>query len=204
MQARHHIFVYPFFKHLGSLLLHSYFREAVFTGPPIDPDRPLLLISNHISWWDGCWNFYFTEAVLHRRFYFMAGSEQLEQHPFMKQIGGFPLKSHSRQNLKTIACAVRLLQNKNNAVLLYPEGKITSIYRSPFRFAAGTDHLLRLLPPDTQLLLMAYFCETGHRLRPGVWGYYTIRNNNPSLPLNEIYQNFYKYYLNIHIQNLSE
>lgn len=122
----------------------------------------------------------------------------------MKAIGGIPLQSHSRSNLKSIASATRLLQDPRNAVLLYPQGKIASTYKSRFRFSPGTDHLLQLLPSDTQLLLIAYFTETGTRLRPGVWGYYTFRDNSHQRPLCEIYQTFYDYYLDIHIRNLSE
>lgn len=204
MQVRHSPIVYPFFREFGHLLLRCCFHTAHFAGPAVDPRRPLLLISNHISWWDGCWNFYLTESVLHRRFYFMAGTSQIHHHPFMKAIGGIPLQTHSRNNLKSIACARRLLQNPRNAVLLYPQGKIASVYKSRFRFDPGTDHLLHLLPSETQLLLVAYFTENGKRLRPGVWGYYTLRNNNGQYPVNELYQTFYDYYLNIHIQNLSE
>lgn len=204
MQVQHHPIAYPFFRELGKTLLHCCFHTASFSGPAVDTEHSILLISNHISWWDGCWNFYLTESILHRRFYFMAGSPQLQRHPFMKVIGGIPLQTYSRKNLKSIASITRLLQNPRNAVLLYPQGKIASTYKSRFCFSPGTDHLLHLLPSDTQLLLVAYFTETGTRMRPGVWGYYTLRDNNGRQPINELYQTFYDYYLNIHIQNLSE
>lgn len=204
MYIQHHPIVYPFFRQFGHLLLHCCFHSVTFSGPAADSRRPLLVISNHISWWDGCWNFYLSEFILHRRFYFMAGTPQLRRHPFMKAIGGIPLQTHSRNNLKSIAYASRLLQNSRNAVLLYPQGKIASAYKSRFRFSPGTDHLLHLLPSDTQLLLIAYFTENGTRIRPGVWGYYTLRDNNGQRPVSELYQTFYDYYLNIHIQNISE
>lgn len=204
MQARHHFLLYPFFRQFGNLLLHGCFRTVAFAGPTADFSRPLLLISNHVSWWDGCWNFYLTEFILHRRFYFMAGASQLHRYPFMREIGGIPLQSNSRNNIKSIACVNRLLQDPRNAVLLYPQGKMASVYRSRFQFAPGTDHLLQLLPADIQLLFVAYFTENGNRLRPGVWAYYALRDNDGQGLVRERYQLFYDYYLNIHIQNLSE
>ena len=54
-----------------SLSLKNHFNRMVYKGEFEDNGKPVLLISNHFSWWDGFFQSYLNKRVFHRRLYFM-------------------------------------------------------------------------------------------------------------------------------------
>ena len=65
-----------------------------------DRNLPVLLISNHISWWDGFWAMYINLKVLKRKFHFMMLEEQLRKYWFFNYTGGFSVNKKSKVFLK--------------------------------------------------------------------------------------------------------
>lgn len=204
IETTHHPVFYFLFCCTINRMLKRHFRTIEFIGEWTDTHRPVLLISNHISWWDGCWNLYFTNAILKRKYYFMAGEQQLIRHPFMKRVGGFGIRSGSRDILESLSYTLSLLRNPAHAVLIYPQGKITSVYQQEIRFKKGVDYLLKHLDHPVQVILIAYFSETGKEKKNGVWGYFKTWERQPKTTPQKVYQSFYEESLAAHIKKLSE
>lgn len=204
IQAAHHPIIYPFFCRYAKQILKSHFRVMEFIGDRTEDNRPVLLLSNHTGWWDGCWNLYFTHYILKRKYYFMAGEQQLARHPFMKRIGGFGIRPGSREILQSLRYAASLLATPAHAVLIYPQGKIASVYQHDIRFRKGADYVLRHLDSPVQVILIAYFTETGKEKKPGVWGYFKTWEQRPAPTIQEAYQAFYEESRMTHIKNTSE
>jgi len=64
LRSKHHFFIYPFFQHYTRWLLKRHFRRVTIEGSFDDQGKPLLLIGNHIGWWDGFWAMYLKLKVL--------------------------------------------------------------------------------------------------------------------------------------------
>ena len=89
LRAKHHFLLVPFFRFFSRISIRKRFEKVEFVGNLIDKEQPILLISNHISWWDGFWMIYFNEQRLKRKFHFMMLEEQLRKHWVFNFIGGF-------------------------------------------------------------------------------------------------------------------
>ena len=68
IKAKHHFVIYPLFKWLTRLLVKRNFKKIVVEGKFEDNGNSILVIANHISWWDGFWAEYLNIRVFHRKF----------------------------------------------------------------------------------------------------------------------------------------
>ncbi len=201
-EARHHEILYPFARYYTGYRLGRHFRSVEYIGERTETGLSVLLLSNHVSWWDGLWNFRFVTQVLKRRFYFMSGERQLEEHPFLNRIGGFSVRRDAAGARESLRYAADLLTASRNAVLIYPQGEIGSVYEDRIRFRRGAAFLLQRLPEAVELLMMAYFTENGNRSRPLVRGYFVSCNGIVGENLEEEYLAFYRESREKHIQSL--
>ncbi len=84
-KATHHQVIYPFFQMYTRWKIWRNFHGVIITGEYHEKDLPILLITNHISWWDGFWADYINMKLFHRKFYFMMLEEQLLKHMFFNK-----------------------------------------------------------------------------------------------------------------------
>lgn len=116
IRAKHHNVMYPFFKWLTRFLLKRNFHALQIEGPFHDNGRSVLVVANHISWWDGFWVEYLNQKIIHRRFHFMMLEEQLKKHWYFQYTGGFSVNRNSREIVESIDYAVELLNKDDNLV----------------------------------------------------------------------------------------
>jgi len=89
IKAKHHIIINTIFNWLTSFLLKRNFNSLQINSDFADNGNPILIIANHISWWDGFWILYLNKKVIHRKFHFMMLEEYLKKHWYFQYIGGF-------------------------------------------------------------------------------------------------------------------
>src|SRR4030042_3728021 len=116
LKAHHHPIVYPFFKWLTLWKVSRKFRKVNISGNFHNKDLPLLLIANHVSWWDGFWVSYLNLKLFRRKFHFMMDEEQLAMYPFFKKTGGYSIKKGNRSILESIQYTVELLKDTGHVV----------------------------------------------------------------------------------------
>ncbi len=165
IKAKHQFFLYHFFRLYGLWMIKKHFKKVTLTGEFKDQGKPILIISNHISWWDGFWVVYFRQKVVKRKFHFMMLEEQLRKNIFLKYAGGYSIQKKNRTIIETIRYTQDLLQNPENMVLLFPQGKIESQHHHEIKFEKG---ILKILEktPDIQILLMAHFVDYFSNIKP--------------------------------------
>lgn len=150
----------------GSIKL--YFRKVeVYNRIEIQRDKSLLLIGNHIGWWDGFWSMYLNRYYFGKRFYAMMLEKELVKRPLLRDAGAFSIAPGNRSALESISYAQELLATPENLVLLYPQGKIHSLYEREFRFSPGLMRLLRHAP-NVQFVMMASFIDFAASPRLGL------------------------------------
>jgi 1-acyl-sn-glycerol-3-phosphate acyltransferase len=136
-----------------------------------DKGLPLLLISNHFSWWDGFWAVYLNYRIFHRRFHFMMLEEQLKKHMFFSKTGGFSIKKGSKSIVETIDYTAHLLSDKKNLVLIFPQGEIRSMHTQEIFFEKGIEHIIKKLNNSIHFVFLVNLVDYFSSPKPGLYMY---------------------------------
>ena len=93
LRAKHNFFIYPFFQYYTKMMIKKKFESISIEGEFKDSGKPLMLIGNHISWWDGFWAMYINLKLFKRKFHFMMQEDQLLRYKFFNYTGGFSINN---------------------------------------------------------------------------------------------------------------
>ncbi len=193
IKAKHNWFIYPFFKFYAVYKIRRNFYETTISGEYQDKGLPVLLLSNHLSWWDGFWAMYVNVKLLKKRFHFMMLEEQLKRFSFFINTGGYSIKRGSRSVVESLNYTAELLSDNRNMVLLFPQGKITSIYDQTLIFEKGVEHIINKVEGKLQIIFMVNLVDYFSEERPSLFIY--LREYNPveykTEMIQEDYNRFY-------------
>ena len=132
--------------------------------------RPIVLVANHVSWWDG-----FILREVHRAirptapFFTLMSKEELDRIPFLRQLGVLEI---DRNSPSSIARAIRFLEARvtrcpDTVVAYFPQGRIWPTHRRPLGFKRGVELVLRRL--DAVALPVAIHVEPLTDVAPTVF-----------------------------------
>ncbi|MFZ2286018.1 MAG: lysophospholipid acyltransferase family protein [Bacteroidales bacterium] len=142
IKARHNPFFDRFFSFYSRNGLKRHFHRVLFDCTADTANRPVLLIGNHFSWWDGFISYRVNDLCLHKKFHIMMLEEQLENRLFLNKAGAFSIKRGSRSVVESLQYASGLLHEGENLVAVYPQGTIASLHRRPVRFEKGVERII--------------------------------------------------------------
>ena len=172
IKAKHHFIIYPFFKFYAVYKIWRHFDRVIINGDYQEKNLPLLLISNHVSWWDGFWVMYLNMKLLHRKFYFMMLEEQLKKFSFFINTGGYSVKKGTRSIIESINYTVELLTDSKNLVLMFPQGKITSVYDRSIKFEKGIERILKEVKSKVQIIFVVNLIDYFSKEKPSLYIYF--------------------------------
>lgn len=134
-------------------------------------DRSILVLANHISWWDGFWVYDLNRRLFGRQFHVMMLEEQLRRHRFLQTAGAFSVAKGSRGILESLRYATELLAFPQNLLLLFPQGAIASQHtpHHALRWEKGAWRLLEAAHAHTQVLLCALHTDYGSQRKPTIF-----------------------------------
>lgn len=203
-KASHHPVIYPFFRTYTRLKLKMTFRNIIIRGDYMSSDEPILLLANHISWWDGFWAWYLNMKIFRHRFYFMMLDDQLRRHNFFTRTGGFAVKKGTRSILESIDYAVELLSGKNNLVLIFPEGRIGSMHKREFIFEKGTGRIAEKSAASCRIFFLESIVDYGSSPKPFLFMYFTeyVSEKRDYQHLQEAYKKFHNDTLESHLKSI--
>lgn len=191
VKPRINIIIYRIFEYYVIMKIRRRFSSVTISGQFHDSGKSILLISNHNSWWDGLWASYVNTKILGRRFHFMILEEQLRKHPYFQFVGGFSVNKGSRDILETLRYTLEILNNPRNMVLLFPQGKLQSLYMRDFVFEKGAAALLKRAGEGIQVVMMAAMVDYFSRVKPGLFIYLEEYSPGSAESLEEAYNRFY-------------
>ena len=84
LRAKHNFLIFQFLKQYAVWIMKRHFNTIKVLGEFRDNDLPVLLMSNHVSWWDGFWAMYVNLKVFRRKFHFMMLEDQLRKFWFFQ------------------------------------------------------------------------------------------------------------------------
>lgn len=199
IKASHHPIVYNFFKIYNTLNIKRSFNEVKVIGNVDVKEHSVLLISNHVSWWDGFWVLHLCMNVLYKKFHFMMLESELKKRPLFSKSGGFSIAKGAKSIIESLNYSSELLNDKNNLVLMFPQGKLHSLYHHDFKFEHGVERIIEKTP-QSKLVFMATFIEYFDHPKPDLY-IYLSEFNPDNLKKNELvtfYSRFYNECLETH------
>jgi 1-acyl-sn-glycerol-3-phosphate acyltransferase len=174
IRARHNFLIYSFFKLYTVWKIRRNFQDIEINGEFHDRGLPVLLISNHISWWDGFWAVYLNRKVFKRKFfYFMMLEEQLKKNRFLSYTGGFSIKKKSLSIIESLNYTAELLGDKRNTVIIFPQGEIQSLYNSLINFDKGLEFILKKLTGEVHIIFLTSLVDYFSGQKPGLYMYFS-------------------------------
>lgn len=176
-RAKHNFFVYSFFKLYTVVKIRTNFKKIHITGSLEDKQLPILIISNHFSWWDGFWAEYLNLKLFRRKFfYFMMLEEQLEKNRFLNYTGGFSIKKKARSIIESLDYTAGLLTDYRNYVLVFPQGEIHSLYNDKIHFDKGLEFILKKLTGKIHFIFLVSLIDFFSDQKPSLYMYFREYN----------------------------
>lgn len=192
LKGKHHFLLDPFFRNYVLWKMNRNFHSIKISGNIEDRDLPILLICNHISWWDGIWALYVNQTLFRRKYFFMMLEEQLRKNWFLNYAGGYSITRNSRGVLESIDYTLELLKSKKNMVLIFPQGEIESMYKKRFDFKKGIEHILKRLENEVQVVFLANLIDYHQNKKPAVYSF--LHEYKGSSKLTEVEDDYNKFY----------
>jgi 1-acyl-sn-glycerol-3-phosphate acyltransferase len=144
---------------------------GVHLGNLPDPNElepgPLLLVANHVSWWDG---FLLREVQRRLRpgrpFHVVMAEAQLRTQPVLQRLGAVPLRDGPFA-VRGLGRALEAICHRDPTAVIgyFPQGRIWPSYRRPLGFSRSGEWLARYLEPVT-VIPVALHIEPLNRLAP--------------------------------------
>lgn len=204
IKAKHHPLVYGFFKYFAKRAIKKHFHQVVLTGEVDVENHSVLLLSNHISWWDGFWALYLNMQSFNKKFHFMMDEVELKKRWLFSNSGGFSIAGNSRSMFESIQYASDLLTNKDNMVLIYPQGKLYSSHSSEIIFKKGIERIGLTNEHPTKVIFLVQLTDYFQFKRPTLYLYMGEADKKISIKKNyqEQYNAFYNACINQHCKKI--
>ncbi len=168
IKANHTRFHSWFFKEYSRLMIKRHFRAMTIHNQPENNGIAIMVIGNHFSWWDGFFMLEINRRLWKKKFHVMMLEEQLQNNMFLNKVGAFSVKKGHRSVVESLQYAGELLENPENLVLMFPQGKIQSHHKCSFTFEKGVETILNKSASQPQVIFSAvladYFSEKKPRL----------------------------------------
>jgi 1-acyl-sn-glycerol-3-phosphate acyltransferase len=130
----------------------AFLRDTRFGGrwPALDDGEPILIVANHVSWWDG---FILREVQrsirAHAPFHTVVVKHQLDRYPMLRRLGGVPVDPAAPGSVRSMMRTLsRLRQEDPETVFAYfPQGRIWPTSRRPLSVKRGVAAVTKRLAP---------------------------------------------------------
>ncbi len=194
MQKNKHNFIIRWFLHTYTRwAVGRHFHELVFEPLAIDPNKSLLLVANHFSYWDSLILFVVSRTLFKKKFHVMAREDTTLALRFVRYGGVFSVKKGSRDLLASLNYAAELLKDPQNMVLIFPQGKLHANFVDEIHFEKGIGRIMDAASGNFQLIFAATFVQYLRHKKPTATVY--LQNNAggqiSSAELEKKYQEFY-------------
>jgi len=106
---------------------------------------PVLVVSNHSSWWDPIVVQVLCHRVLHADAFALMDAKNLRVLPFFRKVGAFGVDlDDPADGARVIRHTVKLLDRPGRLVWIFPQGQEMPLAQRPLAFRGGTAPIARL------------------------------------------------------------
>jgi len=142
-----------------------YLSHINFNEPLLDQSKSILLISNHFSVWDAIVLYHINRVFFKKNFHVMILETTALKEPALTYVGAFSVNKGSRDVAESINFSAKLLDDPDNLVLIFPQGKLYSNMIAEVVFERGVMSIINK-SSNFQLIFAATFIENFDNLKP--------------------------------------
>lgn len=187
-----------FFSIYLNFILKRDFHSIGNNEIEIEKNKSILVLANHISWWDGFLIFYINKKYFNKNFHVMMLEEHLKKNKFLGKLGAYSIQKKSRDIIESLTYTSQLLEVPKNLVLVFPEGEIHSQQQINFPAGNGTDKILSMCKNDVQVIGSIIFIDYGSNQKPSISIYQrTLSNQNSTKAFQDFYQECREKHINL-------
>lgn len=169
IKATHHPLYVYFFKLYSTYMLKKHFNKLIIKGfPVIDSSRPLLLIANHFSWWDGFIISYLNDHFFGKKLHIMMLEEQLRTRKFLSKAGAYSIQRKSRHIIESLNYTSSLFNNSDHLIAMFPQGEIQTMHQSIFHFEKGIEKITQKNKNTFQFLMLSIIMDYFNAPKPSI------------------------------------
>lgn len=130
---------------------------------------PLLILSNHTSWWDPLVALHISTHMLGTVGHALMDAKNLRRVPFFGLVGAFGVDlDQPADGAAAIRYAARLLEEPQHMVWVFPQGAERPIHERPLGFRAGTGEIARVAK-KAKVLPVGFYYQFGGVEKPTLW-----------------------------------
>jgi hypothetical protein len=148
-------FVFGFFSWYIRYIIKRDFSAYTFNNFKINKDEAVLLLANHFSWWDGFLMFQLNRILFKKEFHVLVTEEDYKKHWFLKYVGAFAAEGKGKDVVETLLYAGELLNDPDSLVLVFPQGKLYSVYHNNIAFEKGVMQVINASKKKFQIIFAA-------------------------------------------------
>lgn len=165
---RKNTIIYNFFSWYISYLIKKDFSSFNYNSIPVEPDTAILVLANHFSWWDGFFMFYINKKLFKKNFHVLVSADNYNKVGFLKYLGAFATENKGKDVLSTLNYAGQLLDDANNLVLIFPQGKLFSNHAKTINFEKGVMQVINSSKKKINIIFAATFFDYFSKRKPAV------------------------------------
>lgn len=145
-----------FRRYLKHLFKKNFDSISIIGNLPDISNKPILLLPNHISWWDGFFVHYLNDIHFKRKMYLMVIEETLVKYKFFLKLGAFSIdKSKPKEVIKAFDYAAEILKNNNSLLGIYPQAELVPALAAEIKYRNGLELLFKKVNSEYDIVLMA-------------------------------------------------
>jgi 1-acyl-sn-glycerol-3-phosphate acyltransferase len=166
IRARHTEPWNSFFQYYVQRKMRQHFRGPEMHHPEKKPEKSVLLVGNHFSWWDGFFALEAAKRFFAKKIHVMMLEEELRPRRFLSYAGAFSIAPGNRAALESLRYAAGLLTDPENMVVVFPQGKMRPHWERPLHFQSGWTRILEMAKAEASLWFQAALPVYGSEPRP--------------------------------------
>ncbi|MCX3266912.1 1-acyl-sn-glycerol-3-phosphate acyltransferase [Pedobacter agri] len=186
--------IFNFFSWYIQFIIKKDFSAFNYDRTDIKADSSILLLSNHFSWWDGFFIFYLNKKIFKKKFHVLVNSDNYNKVGFLKYLGAFAAENRGKDVLETLSYAGKLLDNPENLVLIFPQGKLHSNHEKNIDFKKGVMQVINSSKKKVSIIFSATFIDYFSKRKPTVNIYLQHWENEEYVSLQLLKSAYNKHY----------
>ena len=150
--------------------LDGLYADGVEAARDAARTKPLILVANHVGWWDSFLVVALDEA-LGTEGYALMDAESVRRLPFFARLGALPLdRSGASTSRAGLRAAAAKLDRPGRALWIFPQGHHRPAHLRPLGFLGGVTLLARMVP-EAAIVPIAVQYAWGERPAPAAWAH---------------------------------
>ena len=155
-----------FFSWYIDFIIGKDFSSFAFNNVDFSKESSVLLLSNHFSWWDGFLMYYINRKHFKKNFYVLVTEKNYTTVKFLKYLGAFASKKGGRSIIETLEFAESLLEEPDNLLLFFPQGKLKSNHLETIDFEKGVGRIVKTGKSNFQIIFASTFIDYFDQRKP--------------------------------------